>query len=469
MILLGGDFLKIINKVVNTVIYLLIFIMILNVGRWLIKVVGIDMLDANTTLYDSIYADDLYLRTMIGKHFDTEGNTFNTNWKEVYPFMDKQTGEILADNTSKSKNDEINDVTFSYFYDDGFIFNEAFVSVGNSLKRKIGINNDLSSVVYSAENNNNKNNTKKENDTSNLVELDNGYYVNLMENRDCSYVLDKLTNFNSYLEEKNIELIYVQAPGKISREMEKEIKTMYNDNSNDLSDELLDRLNQNNVDTLDLRPTFEADNYTSLFYMTDHHWNMYGTVLASKTIVDKLTKGNYDNKIYDINNYDIDRYEKAYVGAYGTQLALPVNEFGENLDVLIPKGKTSLNIYIPEVELNVDGTFADIVDKSIIEEHYSVAQMYYIYYNCCFNRIINNKATNDHRVLLLGDSFNSTLYPYLALGVKELLFVDNRGFDGSIETLIEDYKPDTVIVLNTTSSIVDPEVSEENITLWDFR
>ena len=65
------------------------------------------------------------------------------------------------------------------------------------------------------------------------------------------------------------------------------------------------------------------------------------------------------------------------------------------------------------------------------------------------------------KIIIIRDSFNSVVTPFLALIAKELIIVDPRYFNGSIKTLIKQEKPDIVILAYEASC-----VSVGKLTRW---
>ena len=58
----------------------------------------------------------------------------------------------------------------------------------------------------------------------------------------------------------------------------------------------------------------------------------------------------------------------------------------------------------------------------------------------------NKLSQNDTSVLIIGDSFRNSVVPFLSLGFKNVYSMATT-FSGSINTFIEEYKPDMVIIL----------------------
>ncbi len=272
-----------------------------------------------------------------------------------------------------------------------------------------------------------------------------------------------LVNLNNYLKKRNVNLLYVQAPSKIEKNNDY-ISPIYIDAINKNIDILIDGI-KDKVDYIDLREIIEqkGEDYLNLFFKTDHHWKPETGLWATGKIVDRLReKYNYNinNEIYDINNYNIEKYESIFLGSDGRYMTL-ANAKKEDLSVLTPKFDTELYVSVPEKEIEENGTFQDtLIDYSQlnfkankIEEFLGIKayreQMYstYMYNDTSLVEIHNKKATNNNKILIIKDSFGRNVAPYLALGVEYCFVVDLRCFNGSILSYIEEYNPDVVIVI----------------------
>ena len=227
----------------------------------------------------------------------TNEESININWKEKYPFEDdkdisKSKIEVLKERVDKIKK-EIEERTST-----DMILYEKFIEKSYLYDRVIG---------YTLVSNSNNNSRVKIED----------YWCRL--NIPASYVIDieqKIKNikeFNQFLENKNIEYIYVQAPSKTEKNSES-ISPIYYDKSNVYVDELLNGI-KDEVDYMDFREIIKekGEDYLKLFFKTDHHWKPETGFWATEKIIDKLNNDyNYKidkDRICDINNYDIKVYK----------------------------------------------------------------------------------------------------------------------------------------------------------------
>ncbi len=81
----------------------------------------------------------------------------------------------------------------------------------------------------------------------------------------------------------------------------------------------------------------------------------------------------------------------------------------------------------------------------------------------------NNMNTEGKKVLVLGDSYEQTTIPFLALGISEVQSIILRSFDGSLKEYIENNDIDTVVIAYASFMIGshDNEASA-NYDMFDF-
>ena len=66
--------------------------------------------------------------------------------------------------------------------------------------------------------------------------------------------------------------------------------------------------------------------------------------------------------------------------------------------------------------------------------------------------IQNNNIDNGKKMLYIMDSFSTSVIPYIAMDVEEIVILDLRAFNGSVMNVIEKFAPDTVVVAYNPST-----------------
>ena len=309
------------------------------------------------------------------------------------------------------------------------------------------------------------------------IKVEGDYLIKFIDDYDVSSNAMQLIAFNDYLKDNNIDLLYVQAPFKTSRDQE--ISPIYKDFSNDNIDKLLKGID-GKVDYIDLRDNIKNNqyNYLSLFYKTDHHW-LPTTGLWATNVISKYLNNNYDLNLYieniNMNNLRVKTYSNVFFGSDGRYVTL-VNAKPENFDLILPKYDTQLSVKIYDKEISKTGTYAEtLIDDSQIQHNdYYNQEVYsaYAYGNRSLIEVHNELVNNNKKVLLIKDSFAQVVTPFLALENEYTSIIDLRYFNGSLKSYIKKYQPDIVLVLYNGNIVVDMDkanYTSADKNMWKFE
>lgn len=228
----------------------------------------------------------------------------------------------------------------------------------------------------------------------------------------------------------------------------------YKEYSNRMADELLEILKNSQVDCIDMREEINLtkQNYEKIFYRTDHHWTPENGLWTAGIIADRLNqkKGfQIDKSIYNINNYDEYIIPEEYMGSYGRTVTSVYVE-KDKMKKLSPKYETRIERKIPSLQLELEGSFEEVMYDNTMWPHYNAWN-----YSISAVKTYYNKSEDavNKKVLLLTDSIADVVSPFLVCGIKEIHEIDPRCFNGSIETYIKEYQPDVVIMIYTASGL----------------
>lgn len=396
-----------------------------------------------------------------------EPKSYNVNWKEIYPFndntnsgdkkniVDKYTNKIY-DIESKIENN-CTDNLFKYSY---------IAECGNKLEKALGWN------LY-------------RNASGSTIDIGDEYLIKLtrlIPKEELSLAPKNLIDFSKYVEEKNINFLYVQAPYKLDEET-KVIDNIYNDYANENVNNFINILKNKNVNLLDLRKYMPDDsrNYKNMFFKTDHHWLPSSGLWASSIISEYLNenfKYNIDTHIFDEDNYNFELKKDCFLGSAGRAATL-ARAKKEDFEVIEPNFETSLDVNVEQYKVNLHNSTwrKALINNDILNEEgnpYLIDRYAsYGYSNAQKIYIKNNKVNNDNKVLIIKDSFANCTVPYFCLGIKETLVLDLRYFNGSVKSVIEEYNPNTVIVMYNCAAINDDNTvmkgQENHNNFWDFE
>ena len=260
---------------------------------------------------------------------------------------------------------------------------------------------------------------------------------------------------NDFLNEKNIELLYIQAPFKIDK-YNKNLPVGIQDYSNENADSLLNKMASGGVKTLDLRKNiYESDlEYSSLFFKTDHHWKIETAFWAYGQVVDYLNNSyccSIEDQYTNIDNYRVETYKDWFLGSQGKKtgsLYVGVDDFS----LIYPKFETQLSLNIPRENLKREGSYFDTVYfmKNINVKNYFESNPYKVYFDGSKPLIImkNEMAPSDKKILVVKDSFANPLQSYLALCFQQVNIIDLRSYTkDTLKEYINHYNPDLVLFL----------------------
>lgn len=403
----------------------------------------------------------LFLTLLSGNVFEEEfatlkkasmpgcSNTIDINWEELYPY-DTVVEEIELPKTSQEMpktttfGQIINDVSEYGFL--GNIWAKSFLYYLEIAKFSYTITSNLTDTSVGAP----------------QIKLKNGYWVWIDYSKlsldDVKNSFVKYASLNNYLAKKGIKLLYCYPPDKLCK-LGKELPdgaVLYN---NQNLDTCLQALKQFGIDCIDLRSELHKDglNHYSLFFKTDHHWNMDGALWAASA-AEKAISNRYGipmKNVYNLGSYKRKTYKNAMFGWNGQSVTHSV-EKSEDFDVLYPEFATKFRLEISNKCIDTIGSFEDIfIDydylKSAVEAGGSYAYESILYGNCPYTKITNLKNPRGAKILVIGDSFSVAATPYLALSCSELVRIDTRkddgNFSGSIINCINKFSPDVVLVL----------------------
>lgn len=301
-----------------------------------------------------------------------------------------------------------------------------------------------------------------------ILTYDDGHLVGTMWKIDVSEHIENICDFNDFLKDNDLPFLYVTLPGKIS----KEDKGIYGviDFSNQNVDEILKGVKKEGVDVFDIREKMSAEfeSHHKQFFITDHHWKPETGLWAAGKLAMYLNENyghNFELKKVYRENFTKETYEKIFLGTYGRNITLSVAD-PESIDLFYPKYDVDVSIEIPVRDLSERGDFSTYYYYKMLEpgDFYNTAPyVSYMYGDDAITRLINNNCDNEKSILVIGDSMDNVMLPFLSLGVKQITAMDLRVFNGSLKTYIKQHKDEYDMVL-LTNCVFSTTVSQ----LFDF-
>lgn len=272
----------------------------------------------------------------------------------------------------------------------------------------------------------------------------------MMAERQYKSVDNEITNINNFaawLQENDIDYIYVNVPSPVDPEEEDDIiKEGYDVHSNEMADELLKGLEKAGTKYLDIRDCMkeQGKSYTDSFFQDEHHWlpqtGLWAAGEISK-IINQYENLVTDDNIFDIDNYDIKTSDEKCLRGYG-KIVTSVYADKTPIDLLYPKFNTDIRKMMPSNGMDITGGFGEVM-------YYMLAYPTYNVYNHGIGdlKIYENQGDNvaDTKILLLTDSYSDVVSPFLVCAYSDIDEIDLRLFSGSLQAYIEKNRPDIVI------------------------
>ncbi len=312
------------------------------------------------------------------------------------------------------------------------------------------------------------------------VVLENGYVSGIYGVTTTNYELQQIVDLKDFLDEKGIQLLYVNEPTKyfddavIERDMGK--RTYINANA----DTLLERMAEAGVNYIDLREIYTELGYESfdLFYKTDHHWTVRAGKIAAEAIAAELNGKygyNIDLTLYEDEKFLVTHYENAWLGEQGRKLGTSFVGL-DDFDLILPDYYTDYTVTYMEGN-TFSGAFGEVLvyqgaySSELNSDVYEAPSWHYSYMATGLSGsvVYNNINSEGKKILVLGDSFDQVTVPFLSLGVSEVQTLVLRNYEGSLREYISEHDIDTVIIAYASIMIGahDNEASA-NYDMFDF-
>ena len=284
-----------------------------------------------------------------------------------------------------------------------------------------------------------------------VVRLENGYLSELnaaVEESGMERSARHLSDLQKDLQAHGIPFLYALTPYKIQRETP-QLPPYMVDHTNESLDVLIEKMNDAGVSPLDLRNAFsqeDADPY-SLFYRTDHHWNIEGGFVAYTVIAQQIA----DMLDVDLGSTLLSKdqfYEKVYDGAH-------LGYYGQRTGSLFAGGADDFALWLPNFDTEIEntktgeqGTFEELlINEEYLEEKHASSR--YTYDNVFVTGNFRSLQSGcGKKILFVSDSMGKAVLPFLVLTFGEICYVDANYPTNLTAELLQEYQPDIVVVMH---------------------
>ena len=292
-----------------------------------------------------------------------------------------------------------------------------------------------------------------------VVKADSGSLIEpikKIKTSEIKQVVNKIATLKTVSENNGARFLYCLAPTKELYEKTPEnIDNFCYENYN----LFLSELAKSSIPTIDFAETVNKSDY-EVFYKTDHHWTVRAGFEANNALLNKLNSlygFDFNKKITDLSNYNIEHYKTWFLGSKGKKVGTFFTWHGaDDFDLITPKFETNIIEERPFENRIKTGGFKDtVLFKYFMTKDYYNINTYATYCGGNFRLQLmkNNLNSNGKKILLICDSFACVVVPFLSLQTNELHICDMRNFDYyvgdklNVEKYIKKIEADYVIVL----------------------
>lgn len=436
-------------------------------ANYIMPKIGEDNIIVKAVMYGTDYAVETKDDTNTDNSSSSELSVFQKN----YPFKDDAIESIVAPKVDSKTNAWTNLDnkfrekwnSFSNVADD---FSTKYVPFYNGMTK--ATNKMKSDIGW---------NIPAPNTYNPVVSLEDGYLAFCNSRYDYITAEKSLFSFKSFCDEQDTPFIYFAAPSKINAND----KNTYGiiDFSNQNTQGLLALAKKDKIEYCDLSETIDSlsSNRHDLYYITDFHWKSETGMQIAKSVANTCNTSlgwNLPVNLIDDNNFYAKTYKNGLFGSQGRKLTLAVAK-PEDISFWYPKYDTDISVTIPSIDFDKHGDFSLLYNQELLDiiedgnPDYNKYDPYgaFMRGGNGLTKVINHKANNDLKVLIIYDSFGRTVAPYLSQCFAEMDTIDLRRFDGSLETFVEkEGKYDLIMMLYNPSAIA---LQSEGQKLFDFR
>lgn len=308
---------------------------------------------------------------------------------------------------------------------------------------------------------------------NNVITLPDGYLTACVPKRDIAPHAAAIDGLRQKAESSGAQFLYVQIPGKVLK-TDAGIDGVL-DFSNANADALLAALGEKGVTALDLREKAAEQGKArgDMFFRTDHHWTGETGLWAAGQLLEAMNERyawGGDTGLADPARYRMDVHPGIMLGSQGKKVTLS-RTAPEDITLIYPGFPTDLRLVIPSRGMDVSGDFGVLYDLSQLEGRDAYRRTPYaafFYGENALASIANSALPEGKRLLVISESNDNCMTPFLALSAGHTDAIDLRQFTGSLEAYLDSHPYDLVVLAYAAQSIGEVE-TRTHTNLFDFR
>ena len=238
-----------------------------------------------------------------------------------------------------------------------------------------------------------------------------------------------------------------------------------------MADEAVDALRAGGIQVLDSRDVLPVCGHplNDLLMVTDQHWSTLAAITMGQAVagaLNAMTGASLNPALLDLDNLETLRHEKLFMGKYGQRVG-PGLVTPDDITEYWPRTDTQIHRVTRHVKRMVDktGSFRDAVTRfEVLEtpEGQTWNETGYMLYGLTESySIFTNEAAPDYTILLLKDSYGAPIGTFLSLLARNVVCVDLRQDVDPLETWLEKYRPDAVVMAYSLQMLRDDNYAFE--------
>ena len=237
------------------------------------------------------------------------------------------------------------------------------------------------------------------------------------------------------------------------------------DYSDEIAAEIVERMSRTDIPMLDSRDVLTATGLDLSQYLmyTDQHWATRASLIMAQRIAQELsdmTGIDLHAERLDISQFNTETYPKLFLGKYGQRIG-PWNIDPDDITIYWPKYDTRIRRYTNYLGdiTEIEGSFYD----SVIRWKYLQPdagrtwniKAYFDYGLTENHDIYTNHDGAPCTILLLKDSYSASIGSFLSLVADNVVAVDLRRSERTLQEWIDACKPDAVVVAYSMQMLRD--------------
>ena len=307
--------------------------------------------------------------------------------------------------------------------------------------------------------------------SQNMVKLNTGHLYDLNPYKDLSKnVADIIEQRETVMKDYPFLFVY-EHPTLYSDDM---MPAGYDalDASARMADEAVAGLRAGGVEVLDSRDVLPDCGIPldELLMVTDQHWSTLAAITMGQAVAGELnamTGAKLDPSLLDLDRLDTEKHERLFIGKYGQRLG-PKLVTPDDITEYWPKASDAqihrVTRHVTRV-VDVSGGFRDAVTRFEVLETpagQSWNETAYMLYGLTESySIFTNDSAPDYTILLLKDSYGAPIGTFLSLLAHNVVCVDLRQDVDPLETWLEKYHPDAVVMAYSLQMLRDDNYAFE--------